>query len=138
MAWKAATAGSVGEGVHQRREIVGGGAGSVQRQGALDGAKRHFVLLGQDNDDPSGHGERGRVVDVAGDRRSRVKQRGVLIRLVKPAASEAPLAAPGEMGVRNRVVRVEPERFLQEGDGDSRLRLGIRACMWGRRAETRS
>jgi len=111
--------GPVGEGVHQRREIVGRGARRVQRQGALDRAERHFVFLGQNNDDPSGHGERGRVIGVAGDRLARVDQRGALVRLVKSAAGEAPLAAPGEMRMRSAVVRIQTERLFQQRDGDS-------------------
>jgi hypothetical protein len=47
------------------------------------------------------------------DRSARVKQRDILVRLVDAAASEAPLAAPREMRMRNGVLRVEVERFLQ-------------------------
>jgi len=64
--------GQVGKSVHKRCEIVGSGARGVQRQGALNGTQRHLVLPSQNDDDPSGNRERGRVIGVAGYRRARV------------------------------------------------------------------
>ena len=124
---------AVGKGVHERREIVSRGARGVQRQGAFDGAQRGLVLLCQDNDDPSSNREGGRIIDVAGDCSPRVKECGAPIRLVQPATSEAPFAAPGELRMRDGIVGVETERLLQKGDGDagsawhSRLQVGQRA-----------
>ncbi len=72
------------------------------------------MVLSQDNNDPSRHGEGGGIVDVACDRSARVNQRDIPILLVEAATGEAPLPAPREMRMRNRVARRQIERLLQQ------------------------
>ena len=75
------------------------------------------MFLGQHDDHPSGNRQRRGVVRVAGDGAARVRERGGPVRLVEPAAGEAPFAAPGEMGVRRDIVRLQTERLFEQRDG---------------------
>jgi len=54
-----------------------------------------------------------RIIGVAGNGCARMNERGGSVRLIQPAAREAPFAAPGEMGMRDSVFWVQTQRFLQ-------------------------
>jgi hypothetical protein len=93
-----------GVGLNERANVVRRGAGTVERQGAVDGAQRRFVVLAQSADRKRGERQRRRVISAACDRGARVPNSRGTIGLVEAGAREHKLVAQRKLRVGRRVV----------------------------------
>src|ERR1019366_968944 len=85
-----------GESIDECAEIERCGARRIERQSALNGAQRRFVILAQHRDRKRGDSQRRRIIGAARYHGARVPDPGGFVGLMKPGAREENLMAPGE------------------------------------------